>query len=173
MATKKLAKRRVRSSSRLLPEIGMILSSGMDFFGSLSHMEPAQRDRWGKIQTNLWVFIDGYHARTPFDPVSWLPDGRIDFLRAQWAQHKDEVMRAHLEENRDGSRPWGFWMWDRPEPYPPFLPTGGRAEEHLAARKRQRVEALAVLFRYNLLSLEEQKMINERDASVAKLSEEA
>lgn len=155
-------------SSRLTPEVRLILSSGMDFFDELSRMRPVQLDRWGKIQRNLWVFVEACHEPGPYDPPSWLLDARLDFLRSEWAKHKTEVLRWHIDRFRDGSRPFGWWAFgDAPEKYPPFAPASGRSEDHFAAREKQRLQAIAVLVRHNLLSEEEQHLIRAADAAAA------
>src|SRR5947209_17712302 len=71
-----------REGNRLTPQVREILSGGMDFFDTLSHMEPIQKDRWGKIQRNLWVFVEGRYEPGPYDRPSWLPDGRLVFCVA-------------------------------------------------------------------------------------------
>jgi hypothetical protein len=58
--------------------------------------------RWGKIRGNLWVYA-GKFPRSEYGPPEGLPDARIDFLREQWALHKDEVMAFHIAKWRDGS----------------------------------------------------------------------
>lgn len=125
-----------RASLALLPHVRMILSEGIDFFGELD-MTPVQKNRWGEVQRHLWVFIPGYFPPCEFDPPSWLPDARLPFLKEQWRLHKAEVMAYHIDKWRDGSRPWAFWMWDAPEPYPVFRPASGSGADHFAARKRQ------------------------------------
>ena len=159
-----------REGNRLTPQVREILSGGMDFFDTLSHMEPIQKDRWGKIQRNLWVFVEGRYEPGPYDPPSWLPDGRLDFLRGEWAKHKTEILRWHIDRFRDRSRPWGWWAFgDAPEPHPLLHPADGSSEAWAAAREQQRLEAIAILIRHGLLTAAEEEKIRERAASEAAL----
>jgi hypothetical protein len=150
-----------REGCRLTPAVREILSGGIDFFEELSHFEPIPRDHWGKIQGNLWGYA-GKFLRSEYDPPEGLPDGRLDFLRDEWAKHKAEVLKWHIDRWRDGSRPWAWWMWESPEPCP-------RHEATDVGDVRWKTQALAILVRHGLLSREEQKMIHEQDAAAAAL----
>jgi hypothetical protein len=150
--------------SRLSPAIREILSEGMDFFGDLSYLEPIPKDRWGKIQRNLWVHIKGYFRPCEYDPPSWTPDARLDFLRGEWKKHKTEVLKWHIERWRDGSRPWGWWCFDAVNEIGETYPADGEDGD-----ERRKLRAAAVLIRHGLLSREEEFLIKARDAQVAAL----
>ena len=104
------------------------------------------------------------------EPPSWLPDGRLDLLRGEWAKHKTEILRWHIDRFRDRSRPWGWWAFgDAPEPHPLLHPADGSSEAWAAAREQQRLEAIAILIRHGLLTAAEEEKIRERAASEAAL----
>lgn len=157
MPTNRRQRRKVPRQGRVLtPEIRQILSTGIDFSSDLDRFEPIPRDRYGHIVRNFRG-----------DDATPGSDGRIDFLRAQWAKHKDEVMKWHIDKWRDGSRPWAWWVFDSPEPYPLFLPCGGRYEDHAAAQEKQRIEAVAILVRHNLLTPAEEAKIRQQNTDDA------
>jgi hypothetical protein len=159
MTTPKLPR---RSRQGLTISVRAILSDGIDFFSDLEHLEPIPKDRWGHIQRNLWVYA-GKFPRSEYDPPEGLPDARIDFLREQWSLHKDEVVSFHIAKWRDGTRPWGWWMWGSPpEPCPQeeITDVGG---------VRWKIRALAILLRHGLLWPEEQEWIHAEDVCEAAL----
>jgi hypothetical protein len=106
--------------SKLAPEVRQVLSSGIDYFGDLDRLEPIPRDRYGRIERSM----------RGDDPTPGR-DGRIDFLCAEWALHKDEVMKWHVDKWRDGSRPWAWWAFgDAPEPRHDCAPSASNAGRH-------------------------------------------
>ena len=151
----------------LLPHVRDVLSTGIDFFFTLNHLEPIPRNIFGGINRHLWVHIENYFQPCYGDPPSWLPDGRLDFLRGEWEKYKDEVMRFHLDRWRNGTRPWAWWMWDAPEPYPVVVPRGGTAADYYVARRQQASEAHRILLRHNLVTEEEIFLIRAADEAVA------
>ena len=145
--TRPLPQRRKRGE--LTVPVRMALSDGVDFLGDFDHLEPLTRDQWNKVQYNLW----------DLPPT----DGRIVFLRKEWQRHRDAVLAWHINQNRDGSRPWAFWQFDYPGHRPVVAPSNGTPGDSGRHARERKLADIGWLLDHDLMPQAEQTLVRKAE----------